>query len=86
MVSAQFGLEVDNELLLQVKREGENVVDAMNKRLSVIKLNREGEQLQVFFEKTISKLHNRLLKAKGGIERKRIKKGKTRVMLQKGDN
>ena len=85
VASAQLALEVDNELLLQVEREGKSPIDEMNRVLSVIQLNRESERLQVSLEKISSKLQNRLLKSKGGSGRKQIKEGKTRVTLQEGD-
>ena len=81
----QVAIEVDNEYLLKVKREGKNLVDEMNASLTAIQLNRESERLQASLERSTGKLWNRLQKAKGGSERKRIKDGKTRVMLKEGD-
>ena len=81
----QVAIEVDNEYLLKVKREGKNLVDEINASLTAIQLNRESERLQASLERSTGKLWNRLQKAKGGSERKRIKDGKTRVMLKEGD-
>ena len=81
----QVAIEVDNEYLLKVKREGKNLVDEMNASLTAIQLNRKSEQLQASLERSTGNLWNRLQKAKGGSERKRIKDGKTWVMLKEGD-
>ena len=64
----QVAIEVDNEYLLKVKREGKNLVDEMNASLTAIQLNRESEQLQASLERSTGKLWNRLQKLKEGVK------------------
>ena len=85
--SAVLALEIDNEFLISTKREGGNVIEETNKHISgnVISLNTDSNHLQGSLEKAAGKLCAKFSKAKGGAERKKIKGGKTRIILQPHD-
>ena len=85
--SAVLALEIDNEFLINTKREGRNVVEETNRHISgnVISLNTNSNHLQGSIEKAAGKLCAKFSKAKGGAERKKIKGSKTRIVLQSDD-
>jgi len=85
VASALFALEIDNSFLLNIGEEGKNAITEINKQQRVIQLVEESERLVASLEKLIGKLHRRFSQAKGGTMRKKIREGKTKVILQEGD-
>ena len=87
VASAVLALEIANEFLLGMKRDGKNLVEETSKRISgqLISLNTSSKRIQGSLEKVAGKLSAKFSKAKGGAERKKIKGGKTRITLQLGD-
>ena len=85
--SAVLGLEIANDFLMNMKREGKNFIEETNRRISghMISLNMQSTRIQTALEKAAGKLSTKFSKAKGGAERKKIKGGKTRVTLQTCD-
>ena len=84
VASAVLALEIANEFLLGMKRDGKNLVEKTSKRISgqMISLNTSSKRIQGSLEKEAGKLSAKFSKAKGGAERKG---GKTRITLQLGD-
>ena len=85
VASAVLALEIANEFLLGMKRDGKNLVEETSKRISgqLISLNTSSTQGSLV--KAAGKLSAKFSKAKGGAERKKIKGEKTRITLQLGD-
>ena len=85
--SAVLALEVDNDFLINIKREGKNLVEEINKRICghILSLDMNSTRIQSLLEKAAGKLCTKFSKAKGGDERKKIKGAKTRVTLQMSD-
>ena len=85
--SAVLALEIDNEFLINTKRERRNVIEEVNKQIrdKVISLNVNSTRMQGSLDKAAGKLRAKFSKAKGGAERKKIKSGKTRIILQTED-
>ena len=59
-------------------------IAAINEKQKVIQLQ-SSECLQAVLDKILGSLQNRFRKSKGQSARRKIKKGKTRITLQKGD-
>ena len=84
VASAVLALEIANEFLLGMKRDGKNLVEETSSG-QLISLNTSSKRIQGSLEKAAGKLSAKFSKAKGGAERKKIKGGKTRITLQLGD-
>ena len=85
--SAVLALEIANDFLMNMRREGKNFIEEINKRISghVISVNTTSTRIQSALEKAAGKLSAKFSKAKGGAERKKLKGGKTRVTRQTSD-
>lgn len=85
--SAILALEISNDFLLQVRREGKSLLEEINKGISsnAITLDKNSTRLRSTLEKTVGKLFTKFTRAKGGTERKKIKDGKTRVTVSCGE-
>lgn len=85
--SAVLALEIENDFLINMKREGKNLMEETNKRISghIVSLDMNSTRIQSLLEKAAGKLCTKFSKAKGGAERKKIRGAKTRVTLQMSD-
>ena len=85
--SAVLALEISNDFLLGLKREGKNILEEISKSISgqVVALNTESTRLRQSLEKAVGKLSSKFTQAKGGTERKKIKSRKTRITLSSDD-
>ena len=87
VASAVLALEISNDVLMSVKRERKNFIEKLNTRISghMISLDMQSTRIQNALEKAAGKLSAKFSKAKGGDKRKKIKGGKTRIILQTSD-
>lgn len=85
--SAVLALEISNDFLLGLKRDGKDILVEINKKISgqVVALNANSTRLQQSIEKAVGKLSSRFTQAKGGAERKKIRSRKTRITLSSDD-
>ena len=83
VASAILALEISNDFLLSLKREGKNFLEETNKVIGgqAIVLDVNCIRLQSSFEKAAGKLATKFTKAKGSWERNKIKRGKTLVII-----
>ena len=82
--TALLALEIDNVFLLEIRHQGKEPIQTINSQQKAIQLV-DSQQLQASLEKLIGKLQSRCSRAKGGAERRKIKEGKSKVLLQEGD-
>ena len=82
VASAILALEISNDFLLSLKREGKYFLEETNKVIGgqAIVLDVNCLRLQSSFEKAAGKLATKF-KAKGSWERNKIKCGKTRITV-----
>ena len=87
VASAILALEISNDFLLSLKREGKNFLEETNKVIGgqAIVLDVNCIRLQSSFEKAAGKLATKFTKAKGSWERNKIKRGKTRITVSSGE-
>ena len=83
--SGVLALEITNDFLMKMKREGKNVLEEIKKRISHFTQYMTSTRLQSSLEKILGKLSTKVLKCKGGAMRNKIRAGKTRLILQSGD-
>ena len=82
--SALLALEVNNNFLLEVRQKGTQPIAALNNQLKMVQLQ-STERLKVALNKLLGKLQSRFTKAKGGTARRKIKEGKTKIIVQESD-
>lgn len=81
---ALLALEFKNDFLLKVKHTKQNVIKEINKEQQVIQLA-NNDRIRECLRKMVGKLNSRIGRAEGGEERKKIKTGKSHVIVQSDD-
>ena len=73
--SAVLALEIANDFLMNMRREGKNFMEEINKRISghVISVNTTSTRIQSALEKAAGKLSTKFSKAKVGLSGKNLR-------------
>ena len=82
--TSALALELDNEFVLQVKEKKQNIIDEINKQQQVMQLA-HSDRIRESLRRLSGKLSGKIGRAKGGDARKKIRTGKSHIMLETND-
>ena len=85
--SAVLALEVHNSFLLNLKKEGKDYIDELNKCTAGqgVVLDKSCTRLLSTVEKVAGKLATKFNQAKGSWQRNKIRSGKTHIIIRSGE-